>query len=159
MGSIVGDGASQVGLGQAERGLHSISQRGLPHSTKHRHCWWPTKGITLLCWHPRCCLLTYSISFICIINFVLYGSKQLDDHLFYLDPHTVQPASRFPECGDVPASEAVFDTYHCHSPLQMSIRYKSSPLGLNNVCAVSHIFLCQRHRSIPLPRLLLPRSH
>lgn len=86
----------------------------------------------------------------------LYFVGIQDDHLFYLDPHTVQPASRFPECGDVPASEAVFDTYHCHSPLQMSIRDIDPSLCLAFYCRDRTDFEDLRNRAVWLGQSTSP---
>lgn len=63
-----------------------------------------------------------------------YHSRLIDDYIFYLDPHTVQPAPRFPELGDVPASEDAFDTYHCQAPLRMHMKDIDPSLCLAFYC-------------------------
>lgn len=57
-----------------------------------------------------------------------------DDYVFYLDPHTVQQVPRFPEFGDVPASEDVFDTYHCEAPLRLRLKDIDPSLCLTFYC-------------------------
>ncbi|ELR19150.1 cysteine protease, putative [Acanthamoeba castellanii str. Neff] len=64
----------------------------------------------------------------------LYFVGNQDDYVFYLDPHTVQPAPRFPEVGDVPASEDVYDTFHCSAPLRLPIRDIDPSLCLAFYC-------------------------
>jgi len=86
----------------------------------------------------------------------LYFVANQDDYVFYLDPHTVQPLPRFPEFGDVPASEDVFDTYHCSAPLRLHFSDIDPSLCLAFYCSNREDFDDFCARAIQLTEGALP---